>query len=115
MYKISNHYEDKEAKELWVTIINRLKRKEVQIESIRKKKYNIVGVNAEVIIYQSESRNNKEPEEIYKSECIDFLKVLIREKEFNTNSIKKQISSPLYRKRSPMFAILLYTGIIEEM
>lgn len=114
MYKITENYIDKKAKNLWDDITTALSGKKIQIESIQKVNYNIINTSNNLIEYQADTRNNKIPEEISKDECIDFLKVLIKEVEFNTSTIKKQIKSSLYQKRSPMFAILLYTGIIEK-
>jgi len=114
MYRLTDSYKDKTAEGLWTLIITGLEGKNIVVKSIAGKEYRIITVKEDGIKYQSPDRNNGAPESIRKKDVIDFLNVLLAEEEFHTKSITESIPRSIYRKRSPVFAILLHTKIIEK-
>jgi len=63
-------------------------------------------VTQEVISYQAETRSNGVPETIGRSEFISAVKAISRLPRINTSSVKDVVPKSLYRKRSPLIAIL---------
>ena len=81
------------------------------------KKYTIIRVSPITIYYSGQDRNHGDPEEISIADLKVVLGQLKHLPTFNTNSqlLKDNIPHSLYRKRTPLFAILSHSGIIHEV
>jgi hypothetical protein len=114
MYQFSTTANPQDAEAIWATVSIALSEQGIkEINSISGSKiYRIKNANNITVETQSSERNSGEPETIYKTDFIDFIKILKKHTKFNTNSVKQDLPSSIYRKRSPMFAILLALAII---
>lgn len=113
-YQFSKNHSLKPERELWEIAINDLKKKK-SIFSIKGIEYELISVSNLEIGYQAQTRSQGKQESIFKNDFTEFLKSLKKKKIFNTSNIKGEVSGTLYRKRSPVFAILLVAKIIEEI
>jgi len=84
------------------------------ISSISGVIYEITAVNEGNIVFKTKSRNRGETE-IISFENIEIVLDILKGIElFNTSNptLKMKIPNKVYKKRSPLFAILLATGVI---
>ncbi|SEF66970.1 hypothetical protein [Sphingobacterium lactis] len=114
-YRFNEEFARKNSNEIWGQIIVLLKTlKPNQIPSISGKKiYEVVTANEQSIGFLGNDRNGQEEEIVFKKDFISLLDVLQTQSCFSTSSIKNYISGPIYKKRSPSFAILKFLQIIE--
>ena len=112
-YLINSKYSEKTNEQI-IDIIKAKIRTSNSIESITGIIYKITFVNAQYIKYTGENRNNGNPEDILFGDIKSVLSILKVLKVFNTSNekLKKEIPRKIYKKRSPLFAILLATGIV---
>ena len=114
-YHFTTKCNNKSALDIWQFIQNGLSN-DVTIKSIKDKlPYTINYVTNGVISFSAPSRNDGEPEVI---EYIDFAVVVERLKaleQFNTNTAKESFKgTKVYKKRSPLFALLYSCAVIEK-
>lgn len=115
MYQFTPSYVTKNLEELWSTIsIDLREKKIIEIISIRGITYKIEEVTNVTVAYSTPSRNSGKKEELTKIDFINFLTVLKKHSLFNTASIKLDLPTEIYAKRSPLFAILLALNIIKK-
>lgn len=98
--------------EIWNKIGSNLKLG-AKIKSIKGVEYTIQSVKDDKVGFSATSRNKGENEEIGKDDFLIVIEKLKKEREFNTSSSREYFPSRIYKKRSPLFAILLATHIIE--
>ena len=113
MYKINNSFTTENALP-WNQILKTLK-KGSAIFSITGVQYEITGTSETQISYRAPSRNSGKPETISKEDVVTFVRICKNKSRFTTASVKNEIPSPVYRKRSPLFAILLASGVAEPL
>lgn len=114
-YKFTQKCVGKSALDIWQFIQHGLSN-DVTIRSIKDKlPYIINYVTNDAISFSAPTRNNGKPEVI---PYIDFSVVVERIqafKEFNTSTAKGSfIGTKIYKKRSPFFALLYSSGVIEK-
>jgi len=100
--------------QIWSFLQNGLS-KDVIIKSVQHEiPYNIDYIDDEVISFTAESRNDGNPEFIKRVNFEEAVMGLLKETKFNT-SVSADIfrKAGLYKKRSPVFALLISAGIIE--
>lgn len=115
-YTFGNEYIHKNVEELWAIISIGLREKNIlEISSIRGVHYKIEEVNNVVVSYSTPSRNGGKKEDLSKTDFINFFKVLKVHSTFNTASIKLDLPTEIYAKRSPLFAVLLAMDIITKI
>ncbi len=112
-YCLKDDCKNKSGREIWDYIKQALS-KGVVISSIKEKKtYTINYINHESISFSAPTRNNEDAEIINFDDfetVVDRLKLL---GQFNTNTSKESFKgTSLYRKRSPLFALLVGCGVI---
>ena len=113
MYQFINPQQDHNAEKLWKQIQKSLAEKTF-IMSITDVIYELIEVSEKGITYSAKSRSANAPETITKENAISILQGLIEQTTFNTDTTKSLFrSTTIYRQRSPMFAILIASGIIE--
>ena len=105
----------KSPAQIWAFIQNGLS-KDVIIKSIKEKlPYTVNHVTEEEISFSAETRNDGEAEII---RLVDFITVIDRLKkleQFNTSSSKEAFKGTMiYKKRSPFFALLLSSAVIQK-
>ena len=115
-YQFTSRCYNKSSEEIWQYIQNGLSR-DVIIKSIKEKlPYTVNHITKQEISFAAATRNSGEPEII---QFQDFNTVISRLKglnEFNTSSAKELFKgTKIYRKRSPFFALLLSSGVIENV
>jgi len=112
-YIINPKYIEKTDEQIIDVIKNEI-RVDDNIFSITGVIYKITFADNQYIKYTGENRNNGNPEDISISNIKDVLVVLKKLKEFNTSNekLKKEIPRKIYKKRSPLFAILLASKVI---
>lgn len=114
-YTFVSQYNNKNLEELWANISIDLREKNIrEITSIRGIIYKIEEVTNVTVTYSAPSRNVGKEEEISKIDIINFLEVLKKHKSFNTASIKLDLPTQIYAKRSALFALLLALNIITK-
>jgi hypothetical protein len=115
LFRISTNRRKQLPEQLWNFIQNGLSKNVIIKSTHVGVSYIINYVDDQEISFSAGTRNGGNPELIGKS---DFLKVvdgLKAVEEFNTSSTKELfLGTKIYRKRSPMFALLHASGIIEE-
>lgn len=84
-----------------------------KIKSITGVEYTLQSVSDEKLVFSAASRNKGKSEEISKTDFLMVIEKLKKEKVFNTSSSREYFPSKIYKKRSPLFAILLAASIIE--
>src|SRR5437879_4583256 len=90
--------------------------KNVIIKSVREGKlYTIRTVDSNAISYSSPKRSGGQDEQILKSDFIELVRELQKLKLFNSSTAKNSFPSAIYRKRSPIFAILVSATMIEPI
>lgn len=105
----------KNVEELWAMISINLREKNVKnISSIRGIMYRIEDVTNVAVSYSAPSRSSGKKEQLSKTDFINFLNVLKKHSSFNTASIKLDLPTEIYAKRSPLFAVLLALDIITK-
>lgn len=115
MYQVSKYFRSQTSASVWNEIIKNLAGKP-SIKSILGVEYKLLAVNEHEIKYQVSSRNGGKPETIQRSELDVVFKRLSLLIDFNTDSAKEIFKGArTYRKRSPVFAILLDSGCIEKI
>jgi len=115
-YKINLKFDD-ESNEQIVNFIKAEIRKNTEIKSITGIKYEITSVDTFHIEYIGENRNNGNTETISYENIKSVIKILKELKYFNTGNkiLKSEIPNNIYKKRSPLFAILLAANIIAKV
>lgn len=79
-------------------------------------KYTINYINNEELSFSADTRSGGNPEFITKEDFLKVMASLKKLKEFNTSSAKEVfLGSKIYQKRSPMFALLHSSEIIEKI
>lgn len=115
MYQFTSSNISKNLEELWAIIsIDLRERKIREITSVRGIIYKIEEVTNVTVSYSALSRSGGKKEELTKRDFINFLTVLKKHSSFNTASIKLDLPTEIYVKRSPLFAILLALNIIKK-
>jgi hypothetical protein len=104
------------ANKIWAFIQNGLSTN-VTIKSIKEQiPYNVNHVTQNQISFSAESRNGGEPEIINLDDFVTIIERLKVLKQFNTSSAKEYFKGTrIYKKRSPFFALLLSSGVIERV
>ena len=102
--------------ELWKQIQNGLNN-DVIVKSIDYKiHYTVHEINNNYISYSAPSRNSGEIESISYEDFVKTVSKLLEFETFNTNSSKEAFKGgKIYKKRSPLFAILKSSGIIKQV
>ena len=116
IYQFTDKCSKLDASGIWQLIQNGLT-KDVTIKSIKDKvPYTVNYVHQDVISFSATTRNNAEPEVISRSDFESVINKLKTLKSFNTNTAKECFKGTrMYRKRSPFFALLLSSGVIEKV
>lgn len=113
-YTFTKDSTDLSSNEIWTKTNQSLKNGKV-INSISNIPYSITDISTTSISYTGEDRSNGEPELISKECFIKVVEGLKKLGTFNSNQSKSIFQqTKIYRKRSPMFAILLTTSLIEK-
>ncbi len=115
-YKINQKFDDKSIEQI-VNFIKAGISKNTEIESITGIKYKITSIDTFHIEYIGEYRKNGNPEIIFYADIKNTIKILKELKYFNTanKTLKSEIPNKIYKKRSPLFAILLEANIIAKV
>jgi|GEM_PF-2157219 len=101
--------------EIWTPINQSLKKGDI-INSILGIPYTITNISTDSISYTGEDRSNGKSESISKASFISGVRGLQELKVFNSSLSKVVFNkAKTYRQRSPMFAILLKTGLIKRI
>ncbi|MCD4695963.1 MAG: hypothetical protein K8S16_06955 [Bacteroidales bacterium] len=113
-FTVNPKYITKTNDQIIEIIKEKLKDKKSIASTGQEKEYKIKSVSSTFIKYTGENRNSEKLENISFDNIKISLTILKKLKEFNTNSstLKEEIPSAIYRKRSTLFAILLATNII---
>jgi hypothetical protein len=113
MYRFTVAARSQTPVELWSFIIDKLNAHN-DIYSIKNIKYEIVTYSSESITYRAPTRNGFHPETLPKQNIIDILTALQHAQRFDTANAKAIFNQAnLYKKRSPVFALLLTLKLIE--
>lgn len=104
------------ANALWQQIQNGLSH-DVIVKSIdQKKHYTIHEITDDYISFSAPSRNNGEAESISYEDFTNTVSKLSKLGLFNTNTSKEAFKGgKIYKKRSPLFAILTSCGVIKRL
>lgn len=104
------------AEKIW-SFLQRGLSKDVIVKSSQQKiHYTIHEISNEYISFSAPSRNEGEPETIFKEDFIIVVERLQKVGIFNTQTAKELFKgTKIYRKRSPIFSILLSSGVIESV
>lgn len=115
-YKFSEKVINKSHEEIWAFIQHGLSN-DVIIKSVKDKiPYTVNYVTKDEISFSAESRNNEEPEVIGFTDFVNVVERLKGLEIFNTSSSKEHFKgTKIYRKRSPFFALLLSSNVIEKV
>lgn len=115
-FKFSEKVINKNPKGIW-TFIEQGLSKDVIIKSVKEKiPYTVNYVTKDEISFSAESRNNEEPEVISFNDFVTVVERLKGLEIFNTSSSKELFkATKIYRKRSPFFALLLSSNVIEKV
>ena len=116
-YKFSEKVISKTPLEIWSFIQNGLSN-DVIIKSIGKDKipYTVNYVTNDEISFSAQTRNNEEPDVIGFNDFVTVVERLKGLEIFNTSSGKESFKgTKIYRKRSPFFALLLSSNVIEKV
>lgn len=91
--------------------------KDVIIKSIKDRlPYTVNYVTKDEISFSAETRNQGEAEIIQLEDFISVINKLKKLKQFNTSTAKDVFKgTKIYRKRSPFFALLLSSSVIENL
>lgn len=115
VYRFSKSASSIEPSKLWLNLKNGLSQN-VIIKSISQEKlYTIKSIDTLTIKYTSPERRGGSEEQIQKEDFNKVIENLRTLKEFNSSSAKGLFPSNIYRKRSPIFALLLSASIIEPV
>ncbi|MEP7170864.1 MAG: hypothetical protein ABI855_15960 [Bacteroidota bacterium] len=114
-YQFTQKCINNSAEEIWQFFVNGLSN-DVTIKSIKEKlHYTVNYINKEEISFSAATRNDGEPESIPHDDFIKVIQRLKNESHFNTSSAKELFKqTTIYKKRSPFFALLLSSGVIEN-
>ena len=105
----------KSPSELWKKMTNALSGK-LTVKSINGIVYDLHQIGPHKIEYRAESRSAGEIESIKNEEFEILIGKLLAVDIFNTNTSKQAFrDSKIYRQRSPVFAILLASEVIEKL
>ena len=113
-YRFLQKFAKVDPLEVWKQIQQRLSRNEM-IKSITGVPYMITSVNTLTISYTSPKRSSGVEEDLGKSDFIEIVLLLQKQGVFNTSNSKDSFPNKIKRKRSPTFAILIATGVIEPI
>lgn len=91
-------------------LVRLFNRKEIQ-SATQRKTYRL-RFSKDILYLKAESRNQGEEELISKNEFTTAFASIAKLPSINTNLIKHVIPKSLYRKRSPLIAILYAAGIL---
>jgi hypothetical protein len=110
-FVINPMYEEKTTEQLIDIIKAKIKIND-SIKSITGIIYKITFVDIQYIHYTGKNRNKGNPEDISLSDIKLVLAILKTLETFNTSSerLKKELPRKIYKKRSPLFAILIATA-----
>ena len=105
-----------DAEKIW-TFLQRGLSRDVIVQSIQQKiHYTIHEITTDHVSFSAPSRNEGIPETIFKEDFVIVVEKLQNLGIFNTQTAKDLFKGTLiYRKRSPLFSILLAAGMIEEV
>ncbi|QEK50689.1 hypothetical protein FYC62_02670 [Pedobacter aquae] len=114
-YHFTVKCKDASPEKIWEFIQNGLSN-DVIIKSIKDKvPYNINYITESEISFSVKTRNDGKPEIITLEDFIRIIIGLMKMETFNTSTSKPIFrESKVYRKRSPMFALLVSSGVIEK-
>lgn len=115
-YQFTSKCKGVSAAQIWQFIQNGLSTN-VTIKSIKEQiPYTVNHVTQNQISFSAETRNDGEPEIIYLDDFVTIINRLKDLGQFNTSSAKESFKgTKMYKKRSPMFALLLSSGVIEKV
>lgn len=115
-YRFTSKCLHKNAASIWKFIQNGLS-KDVTIKSTKDKlPYTVNYINNEAISFSASTRNNGEPEFILFEDFVTVMNHLKALQIFNTNTAKPCFKgSKMYKKRSPFFALLVSSGVLEQI
>jgi len=116
MYCFTSKCKNKDALAIWKVIQNGLS-KDVTIKSIKERlPYAVNYINADEISFSATTRNAGEPEIIQFEDFQHVIADLKKLDAFNTSIAKECFTgTKIYKKRSPFFALLLSSGVIETI
>jgi restriction endonuclease S subunit len=111
-----NLLHNQNASTIWRFIQNGLS-KNVTIKSVKDRlPYTVDYVREDVISFSAPTRNNTYSEVINRNDFESVIDKLKNMKSFNTNSAKECFKGTrMYKKRSPFFALLLSSNVIEKV
>ena len=113
-YRFSDTSANIPPEKLWSNIQLGLS-KNVILKSVNQEKlYTIKSIDSNTISYSSPERSEGKEEQIHKSDFIELINKLQKLESFNSSTSKDIFPSDIYRKRSPIFAILIAANIIEH-
>jgi hypothetical protein len=115
-YKFTEKVVNKSPQEMWAFIELGLSN-DVIIKSIKDKiPYTVNYVTKDEINFSAETRNNEESEKIGFNDFVSVIDRLKKLELFNTSSSKELFKgTKIYKKRSPFFALLLSSNVIERV
>ncbi len=115
-YQFTEKCKHKTAEEMWQFIQNGLS-KDVIIKSIKDRlPYTVNHVTKNEISFTAATRNEGDPEIIPVDDFITVINRLKIANHFNTSSAKEMFrQTNIYKKRSPFFALLISSGVIEKI
>lgn len=107
-----------DAAKIWSFMQRGLSR-DVIVQSIQQKiHYTIHEISNEYIRFSAPSRNDGEPETIFKEDFVIVVERLQKAGIFNTQTAKELFKGKgmqIYKKRSPLFSLLLAASVIEKV
>ncbi len=114
-YRFSDASAKIDPEKLWKKIQLGLS-KNVILKSVNQEKlYTIKSIDSNTIFYSSPERSKGREEQIHKSDFVELINRLQKLDSFNSSTTKDLFPSDIYRKRSPIFAILVSATIIEPI
>lgn len=114
-YMFTNQCQTLDAEKIWSFMQRGLSR-DVIVKSIQQKiHYTIHEITTEYINFSAPSRNEGKAETIFKEDFVIVVERLQKKGIFNTQTAKELFKGTrIYRKRSPLFSILLAASVIEK-
>lgn len=114
-YIFSKTSAELDPEKLWKNIELGLS-KNVILKSLKQEKlYTVKSIDSNTISYTSPERSEGKEEQIHKTDFVELIKRLQKLDSFNSSTAKDLFPSDIYRKRSPIFAILVSATIIEPI
>lgn len=114
-YRFSDASAKVDPENMWKNIQVGLSKNVILKSMNQEKLYTIKSIDSNTIFYSSPERSEGKEEQIHKSDFVELIKRLQKLDLFNSSTAKDLFPSDIYRKRSPIFAILVSATIIEPI